>query len=139
MTHLRGPNDGPALVAALTASTGLYAGIAHGVVKGAEKEKLVAMLSIQTFSTIIIPVLRELYQSKSPKIAQMVWYYLARILSVYIVGAAVFIHRFPECVAPGWFCRCGQSHNLMHLLVVLGSSLTSKGIADWCDEVSYLK
>jgi predicted membrane channel-forming protein YqfA (hemolysin III family) len=139
VAHLRGPSDGKLLAAALTASTLLYGGIAKGVINGDEKEKLVTMLSLQVFTTIVLPVLRELKNAETPRMSQLVWYYLTRTISVYALGGALFIYRFPECVVPGVFCKCGYSHNLMHTLVVLGTVLTSKGIAEWCDEVGYLK
>ena len=41
----------------------------------------------------------------------------------YIFGAFLFAMRFPESCKPGQYDCCGQSHNIFHLLVLVGAGL----------------
>jgi adiponectin receptor len=41
--------------------------------------------------------------------------------AAYLTGASIFIKKFPENVIPGYVDRAGHSHNLWHLLVLVGA------------------
>ena len=38
----------------------------------------------------------------------------------YVSGAVTFAHRFPEKWNPGKYDCCGSSHNIFHVLVLMG-------------------
>jgi len=45
----------------------------------------------------------------------------------YILGGVIYILRVPERFSPGTFCLVGNSHNIFHLMVLLGFGLTFYG------------
>lgn len=46
------------------------------------------------------------------------------ILIFYVGGVFVYIKRFPENILPGRFCFFGNSHQIWHVMVVLGIVFT---------------
>ncbi|MCJ1306466.1 hypothetical protein MMC25_000108 [Agyrium rufum] len=51
------------------------------------------------------------------------YYFYAPILKsvlVYLVGAIIYAMKLPEKLVPGWFDYIGGSHNIWHVMIVLG-------------------
>lgn len=40
-----------------------------------------------------------------------------------VIGFVIFALKLPEKLAPGKFDHCGQSHQIMHVCVVVGNVL----------------
>ncbi|KAI1339675.1 adiponectin receptor protein 1 [Xylariaceae sp. FL0016] len=54
-------------------------------------------------------------------------YYLAEG-GLFLLGAVVYVVRFPECIFPGKFNLFGSSHQVFHVLVVLATVLHLMGV-----------
>ena len=52
----------------------------------------------------------------------------------YLVGAAIYASRVPERFAPGKFDLIGHSHQIFHVLGVLGSLFVYLGLKKIMDE-----
>ena len=70
--------------------------------------------------------------TKSPLLEPLVLWVLLGYLC-YVSGILLYAFRFPECLHPGRYDYIGQSHNLWHILVVMGQYFTLIGVMNAFD------
>ena len=126
---------------AVVISTLVYTGSLYSFIFRNTKDKAssVGLLAIQSILGTLI-CLSELRSTKSAKVKRIVTRYLPGAVGSAFVGAILFLAYVPERFKRRgglFYDYLGNSHNIMHVLVLWASRDAYVGMSKWCREIGY--
>ena len=138
LVHYRGHKQKSARTLVVSLSTLIYAGSLHSFIIRNTRDKVnsVGLLAIQSILGTLV-CLAEMGTTKSKTVKRLVSRYLPGATGSALLGAILFISYVPERFKRRWFDYFGNSHNIMHVLVLWSSKDAYVGMTKWCREVGY--
>ena len=138
LVHYRRPDQKRGRRLAVAASTLIHVASLYSFIvqNTKDKKQSVGLLTVQSILGTIV-CLAELNDTKSDVVKRLVARYLPGATGSALLGAILFISYVPERYKRRWFDYIGNSHNIMHMLVLWSSRDAYVGMTKWCREVNY--